>query len=118
MKTWEAPAFNFAQRLQSNFEEVLQEEQRYLEEITDAAKRCEMILQRIREEQPDVIAMQEVDMFSELNSMLELEGYSANAKPEVYTEYAQRVKDLAAEAAEGGSSRFLSICRRFRGEVC
>lgn len=34
--------------LQSNFEEVLQEEQRYLEEITDAPKRCQMILQKIQ----------------------------------------------------------------------
>eukprot|EP00435_Cladocopium_sp_Y103_P000053 s3714_g1.t1 len=107
MKSWDPPPFDFAQRLKSNFQEILQEEQRYLQEITDLPKRCEMITARVKEEQPDIITFQEFDMFEALNPLLEAAGYSAGSDQGTYQELAQRVKDLGIQLnkGEGGSPK-------------
>jgi len=99
VKTWDPPPFNFAQSLKANFEEILQEEQRYLQEITNLKGRCAMICNKVKEQQPDIIAFQEMDMFEELNPLLEAAGYTCStvSGSSIYRDYAQRVKDLGIQ---------------------
>ncbi|CAL1138065.1 unnamed protein product [Cladocopium goreaui] len=114
MKTWDPPPFDFAQRLKSNFQEILQEEQRYLQEITDLPKRCAMITARVQAEQPDIITFQEYDMFETLNPLLEAAGYSAGSDQGSYQELAQRVKDLGIQLKKGGGGSPKDFAQKYR----